>query len=319
MGSRARKLIPAALLPLALAAAGCGSSGTNGARSGTSASVVAPSRGPGSGKPAFTLGTKNFTEEFILGQLYAQALQAKGFSVTLKNDLGPSELMDRELSSDAIDGYPEYTGTILSLLGHDPTAPSNAEQAYQLAAGLEARHGDVLLGMASATDTDVVVTKPAYAAQHGLRSLADLARVGSSATLAGPPEFRMRFAGLVGLKQDYGVTAIRFLPVQIAQQYRELSTGRAQLAVGFTTDGILTRGGFTMLSDPKNIFGFQNVAFVVRREVVTREGPAFAQTIDAVSARLSTQALRLMNAAVTLDQQTPAAVARQFLGANGLL
>jgi osmoprotectant transport system substrate-binding protein len=87
----------------------------------------------------------------------------------------------------------------------------------------------------------------------------------------------------------------------------------------FTTDGELSRGGFALLKDPQNIFGFQNVTFVVRRDVLAREGPAFGQTINAVSQALSTQALRVMNAAVELDRQSPEAVARQFLAANGLL
>ena len=128
----------------------------------------------------------------------------------------------------------------------------------------------------------------------------------------------MRFSGLVGLRQAYGVTRIGFLPVKIGTQYRALADGRAQLATVFTTDGNLSQGGFTLLADPKNIFGFQNITFVVRDGVLAREGPAFARTIDAVSSKLSTQAMRVMNAAVDLDQQTPAAVARQFLGANGI-
>jgi osmoprotectant transport system substrate-binding protein len=150
-----------------------------------------------------------------------------------------------------------------------------------------------------------------------LQSLSDLGRLGS-ANLAGPPEFRTRFAGLIGLRQEYGVRSLHFLPMQIGQQYQALSDGRAQLAVAFTTDGNLTQSGYRLLSDPKGIFGYQNVTFVVRDTVLTQEGPAFARTIDAVSAKLSTQALRLMNAAVTLDQQSPMAVAQQFLGANGL-
>jgi osmoprotectant transport system substrate-binding protein len=172
--------------------------------------------------------------------------------------------------------------------------------------------------MAPATDTDVVIAKPAYAARHHLKSLADLARLGSSATLAGPPEFRTRFNGLIGLTAVYGVRRIGFVPVKIGAQYTALEQGRAELAAAFTTDGQLSQGGYALLADPQNIFGFQNVAFVVRADVLTREGPAFAQTINSVSAKLSTQALRVMNAAVVLDQQSPAAVARQFLGANGL-
>jgi osmoprotectant transport system substrate-binding protein len=273
---------------------------------------------PGAGKPAVVLGTKNFTEEFILGQLYAQALRAKGFSVTLKSDIGPSEVMDRKLADGTIDGYPEYTGTVLSVFGHDVKRPASAQEAYQLAASVERRHHAALLAMAAAEDTDVVITRPAYASQHRLRSLADLVRLGGTASLAGPPEFRTRFNGLVGMRQEYGIRALRFRPMSIGSQYSALSDGRAQLAVAFTTDGNLTRGGFTMLSDPKNIFGFQNVTFVARDSVLSREGSAFSQTINAVSAKLTTQALRLMNAAVALDQQSPASVARQFLGANGL-
>ena len=106
--------------------------------------------------------------------------------------------------------------------------------------------------------------------------------------------------------------------MKIGTQYRALADGRAQLATVFTTDGNLSEGGFTLLADPKNIFGFQNITFVLRRFVLAREGPAFAATINSVSSKLSTQALRVMNAAVDLDQQSPAAVARQFLGANGL-
>jgi osmoprotectant transport system substrate-binding protein len=304
---------------VALAATGCGSGSSQSSSASHSATTAAAGREPGVGKPPVTLGTKNFTEEFILGQLYAQALRAKGFSVTLKSNIGPSEQVDRELSSGGIDGYPEYTGTILSVFGRNAQRPASSLQAYQLAASVEQRRGDVVLAMAPASDTDVIVTKPAFASQHQLSSLADLARLGASATLAGPPEFRTRFNGLVGLREDYGVKALRFLALPIGSQYQALADGRAQLAVAFTTDGNLTHPGFVMLSDPKGTFGYQNVTFVVRLSALNREGPAFAQTINAVSARLSTQALRVMNADVSLDQQSPKVVAQQFLAANGLL
>jgi osmoprotectant transport system substrate-binding protein len=265
-----------------------------------------------------TLGTKNFPEELILGQLYAQALRAKGYSVAMKPNIGASEVVEGKLRTGAIDGYPEYTGTILSVLAHDSRRPPNAAVAYERAAAFERSRGEVLLAMAPAADTDVVIAKPAYAAQHHLRSLADLAHTDGTASLAAPPEFRTRFNGLIGLRQVYGVTGLRFIPAAIGSQYTELDSGRAQLAAAFTTDGQLSQGGYALLDDPQNIFGFQNVAFVVRKDTLDREGAAFAQTIDAVSAKLSTQALRVMNAAVVLDQQSPAAVARQFLGATGL-
>jgi osmoprotectant transport system substrate-binding protein len=321
MRSRVKQLLNRGLaaVVIGLALAACGSSSSPGTSSvaPTTTGGSAP-RGPGAGKPTVTIGTKNFTEEFILGQLYAQALRAKGFSVTLDGNIGASEIVEGKLISGQISGYPEYTGTILSVLAHESRRPASAAVAYARAAAFERRHGAFLLAMAPAADTDVVIAKPAYAARHRLGSLSDLARLGPSSLIAGPPEFKTRFNGLVGLSQVYGVRRIGFLAVKIGDQYTAISDGRAELAAAFTTDGQLSQGGYALLRDPQNIFGFQNVTFVVRRNVLAREGPAFAQTINAVSAKLSTQALRLMNAAVVLDQQSPAAVARQFLGANGL-
>lgn len=322
MGLRSRQVLGGGTLAFlaALALWGCGSgSSTRSGAAQSSPTQTAHASRPGVGKAPVTIGTKNFTEQLILGQLYAQALRARGYSITLKSDIGASEIVDGKLRAGQIDGYPEYTGTILSVLAHDERRLASAAQAYARAAAFERRRGASLLAMAPAADTDVVVTKPAYAAAHRLTSLADLRRLGSSATLAGPPEFRTRFNGLVGLRSEYGVTALGFRPVKIGGQYRALEGGQAQLAAAFTTDGNLSAGGFTLLRDPRNIFGFQNVAFVVRRTVLAREGSAFAQTINAVSAKLSTQALRVMNAAVDLDQQSPALVARQFLRLNGLV
>jgi osmoprotectant transport system substrate-binding protein len=299
--------------------AGCGSSSQSSPAVTVTTGNQANSRShPGTGKPPVVLGTKNFTEQLVLGQLYAQALRAKGFRITLRSNIGSSEVVDRELTSGRIDGYPEYTGTVLSVLAHDPKRPASAREAYARAAAFERKRGVVLLGMAPAEDKDVLIAKPAYAARHRLRDLAGLTRL-DRVTPATPPHFRTRFNGLVGLRQDYGVRSVHFMPVKIGQQYRELASGTAQLAAAFTTDGNLSRGGFTLLIDPRNIFGFQNVTFLVRKKILQREGPAFARTINAVSAGLSTQALRVMNAAVDLDQQSPAVVARQFLQANGLL
>jgi osmoprotectant transport system substrate-binding protein len=303
---------------VATALAGCGSASSTQSPGLTTGTTSSGDRDPGAGKPAVTLGTKNFTEELILGQLYAQALRARGYKVALRNDIGDSVAVDRELSAGRIDGYPEYTGTILSVLAHDLRHPRSQAEAYARASQFEQAHGVTLLAMAPAEDKNAVVAKPAYAASHGLQTLADLTRV-AGAALAGPPEFRTRYDGLVGLEQAYRVTGLRFVPMKIGEQYRALARGLTQLAVVFTTDGNLSDGRFKLLSDPRNIFGFQNVTFAVRSDVLRREGPAFGRTLNAVSAKLSTQALRVMNAAVVLDQQVPAAVAHQFLAANGLV
>ncbi len=318
--AHSRWLLGLGLLTL-LVAGGCGSSstGSNAIETKPPDAQRAARTKPGSDKPPVTLGTKNFTEELILGQLYAQALRAKGFAVTLKPNIGASEVVARQMHSGRIDAYPEYTGTIVSVLARDSRRPADAAQAYARASSYERTQGAALLAMAPAEDTDVLVTTPAYAAKRRLASLSDLARLGSSVRLAGPPEFAQRFDGLIGLGEVYRAGALRFVPVKIGTQYAELRSGRADVVAVFTTDGELSQGGYKLLSDPRKIFGFQNVTFAVRQDVLEREGPEFARTANAVSAKLSTQALRLMNAAVDLDQQSPAQVARQFLAANGLL
>ncbi len=307
-------------MALAAVLVACGSGRPAGSDIGqTSDTGVKPAQnGPGGGRPAVVLGAKNFTEEFILGQLYSQALAAAGYRVKLVSDIGATEIVDRELTSGRIDGYPEYTGTILSSLARDPRRPASAGEAYAWARAFEERRGMTLLDTTPAQDSDVLVAKPAYARAHRLRSLADLRRLGSRARLGAAPEFRTRFNGLLGLRRLYGVDRLRVVPLPIGRLYPALDAGQVELAAVFTTDGQLRQAGYTLLADPKNTFGFQNVTFVVRKKVLDVEGPGFARTINAVSAKLSTQTLRVMNSAVALGEQTPAAVARQFLRANGL-
>jgi osmoprotectant transport system substrate-binding protein len=305
----------------ALVVAACGSGGRTGGAHGhsTGAGGGTAATRPGLERPPVTLGAKNFTEEFVLGQLYTQALTAAGFKVTLVSNIGASEVVDRRLAAGRIDGYPEYTGTILSALAHDTRRPATAAETYARAQEFERRRGLTLLDTTPAQDSDVLVAKPAYARAHHLRSLADLRRLGAAAVVGAAPEFRTRLNGLVGLRRLYGLRRLRMEPLPIEDLYPALDGGRVELAAVFTTDGQLRNGDYRLLADPRNIFGFQNVTFVVRRSVLAAEGPAFAATINAVSAKLSTQALREMNAAVALGAQSPTDVARQFLAANGLL
>lgn len=290
--------------------------------------VALPAGQPGKGRPAVTLGTKNFTEQFILGQLYAQALRAKGYTVHLKPDIGPSGVTDAALISGEIDLYPEYTGVIVSALqdinlagpgGAGASAkapPGSATQAYEQAASYEDSRGFTMLDPTPFQDADRVATTPAFARAHHLKSMADLAGLGSF-TYGGPPENRTRYEGVRGMQQAYGLN-VRFVPYPIGAQYGALNAGKVETIAVFTTDGQLLRGHYAILTDPKNIFGYQNVAPVVNKSVLSREGPAFAQTLNAVSSKLTTQAIQIMNAAVAVDHQNPAAVAGGFLKAHGL-
>jgi len=315
-----RRLILAVVVAgLALAVAACGSSNKSSSNTAaaTGAAPAASSK-PGAGKPAVTLGDKNFTEQFILGQLYKQALEAKGYTVNLKANIGSSELIDKSLTSGQIDLYPEYTGVILSELAHQTKRPADADAAYEAAKTFEEGRGFTLLDKTPFFDTDALAVLPAYAQKNNLKTVADLAKLPSgSVTVGAPPEFATRFEGLKGLKSEYGLT-LKLKPLTIGLQYKALDTNKVDTADVFTTDGQLQGSKYTVLTDPKNVFGFQNVAPIVSQKVLDAQGPAFAQTLNAVSAKLNDEAMRKMNAAVDLDKQDPAKVAQQFLAANGL-
>jgi osmoprotectant transport system substrate-binding protein len=300
----------ALLLVAGLVLAACGSSKK------TSSSSAAAS-GPGKGKPAVTLGTKNFPEEFILGQLYKQALEAKGFTVNLKNNIGSTEVIDTALTSGKIDMYPEYTGTIVQEVQKSNALPTTAAATYAQAKAFEEKRGFTLLAQTPFYDRDALATKPAYAQQHGLTSISDLKKVGAF-SFGAPPESKTRYQGLVGLQKLYGLKGITFVPLTIGLQYQALDSGKIQVADVFTTDGQLLSGKYKVLDDDKGLYGFQNAVPVVKKSLVSSEGPAFTQTMNSVSALLTLPAIQKMNAAVVLDKQDPAAVAGQFLQANHL-
>jgi osmoprotectant transport system substrate-binding protein len=302
-------------LVLAAAVAACGSSNDN--EGDTSGSV--PSGQPGKGKPAVTMGDKNFTEQYILGELYKQALQAKGFTVNLKGNIGSSEIIDKALTSGKIDMYPEYMDVINQVIagGSETDRPKSAEEAYTRAKAFEEKRGFAVLDKTPFFNADANAVKPEFAQKHGLRSTADLKKL-KSFKFGAPPENKTRFQGVVGMKKVYGLNNLEFKPLAIGLQYKALDQGQIDVAAVFTTDGQLQGGKYTVLTDPEGIFGYQNVAPVVSKKVVTAQGPAFAQTLNAVSAKLTVEAMRKMNAAVDLDKQDPAKIADQFLKANGL-
>jgi osmoprotectant transport system substrate-binding protein len=312
-----------ALGALALALAACGSSKSSStSSSATSASQPATTAtpaasGPGVGKPAVTIGDKNFPEENILGQLYAQALAAKGYKVNVKENVGSSEIIYKAFTSDQIQMYPEYTGVFLSAIAGQTKEPSSASAAFQEAKAFAEKHGATMLEITPFFDSNVLATTPSYASAHSLASIADLKPLGKAVKLGGPPEFATRFQGLPGIKKEYGANPT-FVPIAIELSYKALEGGQVNVQNVFTTDGQLLSGKFKLLADPKHVFGFQNVAPLVKKSVLSAEGPAFSQTLNKVSSLLTIKAIQQMNAAVTIDKQSATNVAHQFLSANGL-
>jgi osmoprotectant transport system substrate-binding protein len=307
-----KRALVLAAVTAALALPGCGSGGDAG--SGADAAAQ-----PGKGKPPVRLATKNFTEQYILGELYAQALRARGYTVVLKENVGSSEIVDRALADGVIDVYPEYIGVIAQELAQSTVRPKTAEETYQRARAYEERRGFTILSRTPGFDADANVVKPALARKFKLKSTADLKKLGRF-RYGGPPENKTRFQGAVGMRQAYGLDRLVYVPLPIERRYSALDSGRIDVAAGFTTEGQLThKDKYMLLADPKGIFGFQNIVPVVSRKVLAAQGPAFAETLDSVSAKLTNDALQNMNAAVDLAHQKPAAVARAFLRDHGLL
>jgi osmoprotectant transport system substrate-binding protein len=266
--------------------------------------------------PVITLGTKNFTEQYIVGELYRQTLQKHGFRVKLKSNIGSSEIIDQALTAGSLDMYPEYTGVLLSEIAGQRKRPATPAAAYRAAKKFEESRGFTLLGMTPFTDSNAVAVLPAYARKHKLEAIGDLERL-PSVVIGALPEFRTRFEGSVGLRAVYGLNNFKISVLQFLERYDALDNGRVDALAVFTTEGQLAKGRYRLLDDPRNLFAFQNLAPVIRRDLVRKYGERLTGPIDALSARLTTSAMQSMNAAVDLRGERPKDVAARFLRAVG--
>ena len=280
--------------------------------------------GDGSAQPQgtelqLTLGTKDFTEQFLLGELYEQALAARGYKVTLRKDIGSTEVIDTQLTSGQIDAYPEYLGVAVTVVAGEADAGSSAAETYRLATDYYAQRGQALSEQTPFENVDAIATTQLFAQQQRLTSLPDLRRL-PSFTLGARPEFADRVQGLAGLQRVYGLTNAEFKPIEIGAQYQSLDKGDIDAANVFTTDGQLAGGDYRLLEDPQRLFGFQHVALVINQDTLERlGGDRFMTVINAVNRRLTTSAMIEMNRDVDLEGQDEALVAERFLTGVGLL
>ncbi len=261
------------------------------------------------------VGAKNFPEQYVLGQLYKQALEAKGFEVQYKENIGSTELIDSALRSGKVTIYPEYVGIALSVTFKRKTLPKTDGGTYALANRLYARRGQTLLRQTPFQDRDVIAVTRATARKYGLRSLADLKKV-PDLTLAGFPEWKTRWTDPIGAQ--YGVSGFEFVPLAGISAYTLLDQGKVLAADVFTTDPQLLSTKYVQLRDPKNMFGFQHVAPVASSKLVTENGARFTSTVNNVSKLLTVKAIAAMNRAVGINKKPAAKVADAFLNANGL-
>jgi osmoprotectant transport system substrate-binding protein len=313
--------LAAALLTIAaaliLAACGSSSSSSSSSASSTSSSASSSSSPAASSSGSLTLGTKDFTEEFILGQLYKQALAAKGCTVSYKENIGATEIVDKALTSGQIDAYPEYTGESVATVAKINKTVSSPQQEYALAKAFYAKRGQLMSDMTPFFDTDAIAVLKSYAKKYGLVSTADLKKV-PHFTLGARPEFLNRQEGAAGMKSVYGINNFTFKSLALGIQYQALDSGGVDAIDVFTTDPQLASGKYVVLKDPKNIFGFQNIALVINKSKLSA-CPHVLTIVNGVNKLLTAPAIIAMNKAVAIDKQAPATVAKSFLTANHLI
>jgi osmoprotectant transport system substrate-binding protein len=309
-----------ALLAATVVAVGCGGddNSSSSSSSGGGGSSSASADQPGKGKPAITIGTKDFTEEFVLGELYARALKAKGYKVNLKRNIGATEIVDKALTSKQIDAYPEYTGVALAVTFGKNVLTKSAEDTAQRVKALYEKRGQVVSDATPFQDVDAVAATKAFAQKNNLAAVPDLKKL-PSFTIGARPEFKSRFTGLKGMQDVYGIDNAKFKQLALGLQYQALDKGDVDTANVFSTDAQLASGKYQLLKDPKGIFGYQNVYFVINKDKYDAlGGQQFMDVINKVNSLLTAQAMQTMNAAVDLDKKEAGDVAQAFLAANNM-
>lgn len=291
----------------ALVASACGGSGGSGTTGGA--------------KPAITIGSTNFSEQLVLGELYSQLLEANGYSVTRKFNLGNREIVFPALQSGQIDMEVDYLATLLAFVDKAATGSTDPKQtAATLQTALTSK-GVTVLDYAPAVDQNGFVVTKATADKHKLAKLSDLAPVAGQLVLGGPAECPNREFCALGLKSKYGITFKEFKPLDAGGPLTVQALLGGQIDVGllFTSDATIAVRGFVLLDDDKQLQLSDNIAPVVRNEYLSRAGDDFKKLVNSVAPKLTTAELTGMNKLVEVDKKDPKDVAKDWLKKQGLI
>ncbi len=320
----ARTLTALALVATPLGLAACGddeeSSSTKPAAT-TAASSTAIAKNDANAATTITLGSKNFTEQQVLGEVYAQSLEAAGYTVKRDFGQGDEKAALGALKAKEIDAYPEYTGTALGSFFEVPgdEIPKDPTQAYELVQTNFEKEGISALSPTPFTSSNEVAVTKETADKFGLTNISDLAKVDDQLTLYGSPECRSRIDCLKGLEDVYGLEFKKFTPVDISLRHEVLTSGKADVSIVFTTDPQIARDGFVLLKDDKTMFPPYNSTLLVRQDVLEKAGPDLEKTIDLVNAKLDNAVIQELNAKKDLDKQTAADAAKSYLTEFGFV
>jgi osmoprotectant transport system substrate-binding protein len=323
--TRWRALLAAlAALALTLGIAACGDddSTTGGSTEGGEATGAIQSN-PDNGKVTLTIGSKNFPEQEILGEIYAQALSAAGYKVKSALNLGSETVALKSVKTDQISGYPEYASTALtSFFGLEPEeVPSDATEAWEKANEEFEKEGLEAFEPTPFASANAVGTTKETADKYELETVSDLEGVSEKLSLYGSPECRQRIDCLAGLEQLYGLKFKSFNPIDIGFRYTVLEKGQADLSILFTTDPQLSAESdkFVILEDDKEVFPAGNVIFVTKKSVAEEAGPDFEETILKVQEGLDLKVMQELDARVELEKETPKQAAQAYLESAGYI
>ncbi len=313
----------AALLALALAlgVTACGSSSDNTSSEGGSEGGGAIVSNPENAKVSLTIGSKNFPEQEILGEIYAQALKAAGYKVKSALNLGSETVALKAVKTGQISGYPEYASTALtSFFGLEPEeVPADGTEAWEKANEEFEKEGLQAFEPTPFASANAVGTLKKTAEKYGLETISDLEGVSEKLSLYGSPECRERIDCLAGLEKLYGLKFKSFTPVDISLRYNVLEKGQADLSILFTTDPQLAAESnkFVILEDDKHVFPAGNVIFVTKKSTTEKAGPDYEKTIVQVQEGLNLKVMQELDARVELEKQTPAEAAAAYLKSAG--
>jgi osmoprotectant transport system substrate-binding protein len=310
---------------LGLGIAACGDDDESDSSGASTATTEASSKqiqkNTANASKTLTVGSKNFTEQIVLGEIYAQALQAAGYDVKKQLNLGDEKTALKALEGNDISGYPEYTGTALLSFFDVPSdkLPKDPTAAYDQVKADFAKDGiDALKPTPFTSSNEVALTK-AKADELGVKKISDLSDKAKDLTLYGSPECRQRLDCLLGLEQVYGLKFKKFTPVDIGLRHEVLEKGQADVSIVFTTDPQIKRNNEVLLQDDKGMFPPYNSTFLVKQDTVSKAGPDLQKTIDLVSQGLTDAVMQELNARVDLDKKTATQVAKEYLQESGYI
>jgi glycine betaine/choline ABC-type transport system substrate-binding protein len=270
---------------------------------------------PANASTTLIIGSKNFTEEFILGEIYAQALEAGGYKIRKRLDYGSELVAFKGVREGKLDAYPEYTGTALTTFFDVPPAkiPKDEQEAYEQAKAGFAKRGVTALPPTPFTDSNAIGMTQSRAAELGIQTISDLKSKAPSLTLSGSVECRRRLDCKLGLERIYGLKFKNYLSTELPDRHSVLTSGKADVSIVFSTDGQITTDDLLVLEDDKKLFPPYNVSLVVNDKVAEKAGPDLPKIVGQIQQDLSTKVMQELNSRVDLDKEQPAEVARAYL------